>query len=388
MNKVEVSVVVPTKNEKVTIAQFIDWCNQGFTDAGVVGEIILVDNSTDETTEIANKMGARVISLQENGLGLAYRAAQGEFKGKFVILGDADCTYDFRNIKPFISELERGFDFVIGNRFKGRIQKKAMPWHHQYFGSPATSFIFKQGLGLPTGDIHCGMRAMTQELFNALPFLEPGWEYATEMIISARNLDAKITEIPIEFFKEPVGRVSHHKRSSWLSPFKAGWGTLRVTTTYLIDRVFVIPGAFLLAITAILNTMIFISPQKFLTYFKIGLLAQSILVFISSIGAFAFTTGILARFAYRRKLTSLNRLAKSKFAQHVFSTLVIATLVELGLLLKVLYAWLSSFGEAAENFESSYTLISGWFSFTSIFFCILCLAIASLIGNHAQKFRR
>lgn len=126
----------------------------------------------------------------------------------------------------------------------------------------------------------------------------------------------------------------------------------------------------------------------FLANFNIGLLAQSILVFISSIGAFAFTTGILARFAYRRKLTSLDRIAKSKFAQRIFSVFVIATLVELGLSLKVLYKWLSSLEEAAENFEYSYTLISSWCSFTSVYFCILCLAIASLIGNHAQKFKR
>ena len=388
MRNIDISIVVPTKNEQITVTEFVSWCFEGFSRANMLGEVILADSSTDNTDQIAKSLGAKVIKVKEHGLGRAYQAVQGHVNGKYIILGDADCTYDFRNIGPFITELEKGFDFVIGNRFNGKIHKGAMPWHHQYFGSPVTSFVFKFGLGLPTGDIHCGMRAMSKDLFNALPFLEPGWEYATEMIVSARNLDAKIIEIPIEFFKEPVGRVSHHKRASWLSPFKAGWGTLRVTTTYLIDRVFVVPGSILLAASTLLNSLIFVSPQTFLTHFKLGLLAQSILVFISSIGAFAFTTGILARFAYRRKLTSLNRIAKSNFAHRIFAFLVLATIIELALTFSVLYSWLASFRKASEKFEYSYTLISGWFSFTSIFFCILCLAIASLIGNHAQKFKR
>lgn len=387
-NMIDVSIVVPTKNESITVAQFIHWCNEGFTRAGVTGEIILVDNSSDNTPHLARALGAKVIELKKNGLGVAYQAAQKKIKGKYVVLGDADCTYDFRKISPFISALDDGYDFVLGNRFKGKIEKGSMPLHHQYFGSPATSFIFKFGLGLPTGDIHCGMRAMTQELFNSLPFLELGWEYATEMIVSARNLDAKITEIPIDFYKEPAGRVSHHKRSSWLSPFRAGWGTLRVTTTYLIDRIFVIPGLILLFISTALNAAIFIFPNSLLSFFKVGLLAQSILVFVSSIGAFAFTTGILARFAYRRKLNSMTRIAKSNFAQRIFSLLVATALIELVLSLLVFFKWVNSLDQNIGNFNYSYTLISGWFSFTSIFFCILCLAIASLIGNHAQKFKR
>jgi hypothetical protein len=208
------------------------------------------------------------------------------------------------------------------------------------------------------------------------------------MIVSARNLDAKITEIPIEFYKEPSGRVSHHRRSSWLSPFKAGWGTLRVTTTYLIDRIFVVPGLSLLAISTILNVLIFISPKNLVNFFNVGLLAQSILVFISSIGAFAFTTGILARFAYRRKLNSMNKIANSVFAQRIFTLFVVSALIELVLLLFVLFRWLDSLGDNSQKFEYAYTLISGWFSFTSIFLCILCLAMSSLIGNHAQKFKK
>ena len=385
---IDVTIIVPTKNEMVTVANFIKWCHEGFLKSGLNGEIILVDNSEDETRKIAESLGAKVIVVEESGLGNAYRAAQGKALGRYVILGDADCTYDFRNLNPFLVALDSGYDFVMGNRFTGQIQKDAMPFHHQYFGSPATSFIFKYGLGLPTGDIHCGMRAMTRELYDSLPFLESGWEYATEMIVSARNLEAKMCEVPISFFKEPEGRVSHHRRSSWLSPFRAGWGTLRVTATYLIDRVFVIPGLIVLFMSSALNILIAVFRDLFLDSFNLGLLAQSILMFTSSIGAFMLTTGLLSRFAYRRELNSLNFLAKSKTASRLFSAVVMATIIELSFTALVFYDWAQ--GLRAQISEVLYDprLVSSWLSFTSLYLCIVSISIASLIGNHAHKFRR
>ncbi len=388
VENVDISVIVPTKNEQITVGNFIKWCQEGFIKAGLNGEIILVDNSEDETREIAESLGAKVIVVQESGLGNAYRAAQGKALGNFVILGDADCTYDFRNLGPFLTALNSGYDFVIGNRFTGQIEKGAMPFHHQYFGSPATSFVFKYGLGLPTGDIHCGMRAMTTELYDSLPFLEGSWEYATEMIVSARNLNAKMTEVPIDFFKEPEGRVSHHRRSSWLSPFRAGWGTLRVTATYLIDRVFVIPGAIVLFAATFINVLISIFSESFLKTLNLGLLAQSILMFVTSIGAFMLTTGLLSRFAYRRELNSLNILAKGKIASRLFSTLVAATTVELAITFLVFIDWVQGLGATISEAIYDPRLVSVWLSFTSLYLCIVSLSIASLIGNHARKFRR
>ena len=385
---IDVTIIVPTKNEMVTVANFIKWCHEGFLKSGLNGEIILVDNSEDETRKIAESLGAKVIVVEESGLGNAYRAAQGKALGRYVILGDADCTYDFRNLNPFLVALDSGYDFVMGNRFTGQIQKDAMPFHHQYFGSTATSFIFKYGLGLPTGDIHCGMRAMTRELYDSLPFLESGWEYATEMIVSARNLEAKMCVVPISFFNEPEGRVSHHRRSSWLSPFRAGWGTLRVTATYLIDRVFVIPGLIVLFMSSALNILIAVFRDLFLDSFNLGLLAQSILMFTSSIGAFMLTTGLLSRFAYRRELNSLNFLAKSKTASRLFSAVVMATIIELSFTALVFYDWAQ--GLRAQISEVLYDprLVSSWLSFTSLYLCIVSISIASLIGNHAHKFRR
>jgi glycosyltransferase involved in cell wall biosynthesis len=388
VENVDVSVIVPTKNEQITVGSFIKWCREGFLKAGLNGEIIFVDNSEDKTREIAESLGAKVIIVNQSGLGNAYRAAQGKALGEYVILGDADCTYDFRNLKPFLTVLDSGFDFVIGNRFKGQIEKGAMPFHHQYFGSPATSFVFKYGLGLPTGDIHCGMRAMTRDLYDSLPFLEGGWEYATEMIVSARNLNAKMAEVPINFFKEPEGRVSHHRRSSWLSPFRAGWGTLRVTATYLIDRVFVVPGLVVLAASSAINVLISAFRESFLKTLNLGLLAQSILMFASSIGAFMLTTGLLSRFAYRRELSSLNLLAKSKISSRLFSILVLATMIELTITWLVFYGWVQGLSAKVSQAVFHPDLVSLWLSFTSVYLCVVSVSIASLIGNHAHKFRK
>jgi len=388
MRNIDVSIIVPTMNEELSASQFISWCKEGFNKLDLNGEIIFLDSSTDKTPEIARKLGVKVVDVTERGLGNAYRAGKSVPTGKFVILGDADCTYDFRNIAPFILKLDQGFDLVLGNRFKGRIEKGAMPKHHQYFGSPGTSLFFRYALGIPTSDIHCGMRAMTLDLYKSLPFIESGWEYATEMIVSARNLDAKITEIPIEFFKEPEGRLSHHKRSSWLSPFRAGWGTLRVTVTYLVDRLFVVPGGLILAGSSILNLVTTLFQERILETLRVGLLSQSILMFISSIGAFMLTTGLLARFAYRRKLASLNFIANNRVSSRLFTSLIAATLIEVVLSLSVLLSWIRTLRLDPAKFVYDSNLISSWLSFTSLYLCVLSLSIASLIGNHAQKLQR
>ena len=327
--QIDVSVVVPTMNEEVTARQFINWCRQGFASSNIEGEIIFLDSSTDNTPEIARELGVKIVHVSERGLGNAYRAGKGIPKGRFVILGDADCTYDFRDIGPFVEKLEQGFDLVLGNRFKGRIEKGAMPIHHQYFGSPGTSLFFKYALGIPTGDIHCGMRAMTVELYNSLPFLEPGWEYATEMIISARNEGATITEIPVAFFKEPAGRLSHHKRASWTSPFKAGWGTLRVTFTYLFDRIFVLPGLFIGALGTLSNVAVSSSPDSVLEKLQLGFLAQTMLLSLTILGSGAFALGSISQFAYRRKNPISSGLVQKKTAKNLFTFWMFLTFIEI-----------------------------------------------------------
>jgi glycosyltransferase involved in cell wall biosynthesis len=243
----DVSVLIPTKNEELVISQFIDWCEEGFREAGVTGEIVLADNSQDRTAEIAISRGVTVIKVHEAGVGRAYRVAAPYVTGKVVILGDADCTYDFRKITPFLKSIEAGSDFVIGSRFRGKIQKRSMPIHHRYFGSPLTTLFFDLVHGVRYSDIHCGMRAMKLEVFKQLIPQESGWQYASEMLARARHLGITSSEVPINFFVAPNQRLSHLKRGGWKVPFQEGIGTLVTALKYASDRLF-----HLIGITALL----------------------------------------------------------------------------------------------------------------------------------------
>jgi glycosyltransferase involved in cell wall biosynthesis len=236
-----VTILIPTLNEEITILRFIDWVHQGLQNASISGEILIVDSSTDQTPYLAWESGVRVLRLPKKGLGNAYKSAIPYIRGEYVILGDADCTYDFREIESFLKELQNGSDFVMGNRFRGIIEKKSMPKLHQYFGTPATSWLLRTLHSLPFGDIHCGMRALSYDLYKSLPFDEPGWEYAPEMVIRAGQRAHRISEVPINFYKEPEGRLSHFRRGkfAWISPIRAGLGSIRVTLIHALDKILI-----------------------------------------------------------------------------------------------------------------------------------------------------
>jgi hypothetical protein len=227
-----VSLVIPSLNEEITIGLFIEWCRQGLEKANISGEILIVDSSTDRTSEIVVKKGARVLKVPRRGLGRAYIDAMPYIRGKYVILGDCDCTYDFREIDLFLKEFEKGAEFVMGSRFKGTIENGAMPPLHRFFGTPLTTWILNFLYGCRFSDIHCGMRGLTLDAFRKINLQSESWEYASEMIIKAVSLNLRTSEIPIHFLKDREGRVSHHKRMGWLSPWIAGWQSLRAFFIY------------------------------------------------------------------------------------------------------------------------------------------------------------
>jgi glycosyltransferase involved in cell wall biosynthesis len=249
----EFSIVIPALNEHITIGEFVDWCKEGLAKAGVAGEILIVDSSTDGTPQIALSHGARVLRTLKRGLGRAYIDALPYVRGRYVILGDCDLTYDFREIGPFVDRLREGYEFVMGSRFKGSIEPGAMPKLHRYFGTPATNFAFNAVNGTKYSDIHCGMRGMTLDLLKRINLTSQGWDYAPEMIAKAEALHARAVDVPIKFYKDREGRTSHHKRAPWYSPWMAGWHSLRVTFVFGAERVlvplafsFIALGAFLM----------------------------------------------------------------------------------------------------------------------------------------------
>jgi len=257
MSDKKVSIVVPALNEELTIGEFIGWCKEGLEKARVEGEIIIVDSSTDRTPEIAESMGARVLRVPKRGLGQAYIDAIPEIKGDYVIMGDCDCTYDFREIGNFIEKLDEGYEYVMGTRMKGYIEKDAMPKLHQYFGTPLTTKILNAVYGSKYSDIHCGMRGMTLDALKRISLQSSSWEYASEMVLKSIKLRLKVTEVPIRFYKDREGRLSHHKRTGWFSPWLAGWINLRVMLEYTPQTFLKIPGVLMSIIGFVLTAIVF-----------------------------------------------------------------------------------------------------------------------------------
>ena len=242
---VQLSIVVPALNEQVTIGEFVDWCRQGLAQAGVTGQILIVDSSTDETPEIALARGAEVLRVPKRGLGRAYIDALPHIRGKWVIMGDADLTYDFRELAPFVARFREGYEMVMGSRFRGHIEAGAMPGLHRYFGTPLTTWMLNRIYHSRFSDIHCGMRGMTMAALRRINLRSQSWEYASEMVLKAAMLELRIAEVPVRFYKDRAGRLSHHRRAGWLSPWLAGWINLKVMLVYSPDRFTYVPGLLL-----------------------------------------------------------------------------------------------------------------------------------------------
>lgn len=255
-DRVEVSIVVPCLNEELTVGTFVDWCLEGLAQAGVTGEVLIVDSSTDRSPEIAQEHGARVLTVPLRGLGRAYIDAIPHIRGDIVIMGDCDLTYDFRELDGFVRAVQDGHDFVMGTRTKGYIEPAAMPKLHRYFGSPATTWIFNRIYGTRFSDIHCGMRAMTLDALRQMRLESQGWEYASEMILKAHKRRFRTTEVPVRFYKDPPGRESHLVRSGWTEPWKAGWNSLRVMFLYAPDFFLLWPGAVMLVLGVLLAAVL------------------------------------------------------------------------------------------------------------------------------------
>jgi glycosyltransferase involved in cell wall biosynthesis len=244
----ELSIVIPALDEELAIAEFVEWCKEGLGKAGVAGEILIVDSSADRTAEIALASGARVLKTPKRGLGRAYIDALPFIRGRYVLMGDADCTYDFRELAPFVERMREGYEFVMGSRWKGYIEPGSMPRLHRYLGTPVTTWILNVVYSSDFSDIHCGMRGITRDALERMDLQSQSWEYASEMVLKSVHMRLHTAEVPVRFLKDPEGRDSHHKREGWLSPFKAAWINLRAMFVYGVEFFVFKPGLIALAL--------------------------------------------------------------------------------------------------------------------------------------------
>jgi len=244
---VELSVVMPCLNEAETLATCIGKAQAAFEECGCTGEVIVADNgSEDGSPSIAEDRGARVIHVAERGYGNALMAGIAAARGRFVIMGDADDSYDFREIPQFVEKLRAGNDLVQGCRLPGgggRVMPGAMPFLHRWLGNPLLSGLARMMFKLPIRDIYCGMRGFTRSHYDKLEQRCTGMEFATEMIIRSSMQGARIAEVPITL--HPDGRKSHGPH---LRTFRDGWRTLRFFLLYSPRWVFLLPGLLLLAL--------------------------------------------------------------------------------------------------------------------------------------------
>ena len=238
---VEVSVVIPCLNEAESVGICIDEARQAFADLRIRGEVVVADNgSTDGSQQIAVSHGARVVSVQQKGYGSALLGGISAAEGRYVIMGDADGTYDFSSIGPFVHKLREGYDLVIGNRFLGGIEKGAMPALHRYFGNAVLTGLGRLFFHSPVGDFHCGMRAFSKESVERMDLRTTGMEFASEMVVKATLLNMRVAEVPTTLSKSLRTRPPH------LRTWRDGWRHLRFLLLYSPRWLFFYPGLVLM----------------------------------------------------------------------------------------------------------------------------------------------
>src|ERR1700687_1494634 len=248
---------MPCLNEAETLATCIQKARRAIEKDGLSAEIIVADNgSTDGSQVIASELGARVVPVARKGYGSALIGGINAARGRFVIMGDADDSYDFTSIAPLIDKLREGFDLVVGNRFRGGIEAGAMPWSHRWVGNPVLTFISRVFFHTPVGDAHCGLRGFRKDAYEEMRLRATGMEFASEMVIKASLKRMRITEVAVKL--RPDGRT----RAPHLRTWRDGWRHLRFMLLFSPRWLFLYPGAVLLAAGVVLSLLLLPGPLR------------------------------------------------------------------------------------------------------------------------------
>lgn len=234
----ELTILMPCLNEAETLGTCVRKAMDYLARSGIAGEVLVADNgSTDGSQAIAESLGARVVAVPERGYGAALIAGIAAARGRFVIMGDSDDSYDFTALDPFVAKLREGYELVMGNRFKGGIKPGAMPPLHRYLGNPVLSTIGRLFFGSPVGDFHCGLRGFDRDAMRRLELRAPGMEFASEMVVKATVQGLRIAEVPTTL--SPDGRSRPPHLRSW----RDGWRHLRFLLVFCPRWLFLYPGA-------------------------------------------------------------------------------------------------------------------------------------------------
>ena len=249
---------MPCLNEAETLAICITKA-QSFIDTNAIkGEVVIADNgSNDGSIDIAKSLNAKVVNAEQKGYGSALKAGIEAANGKYIIMGDADDSYDFNTLMPYVTELRNGKDLVMGNRFKGGIEKDAMPFLHKYLGNPVLSFIGRLFFKINIGDFHCGLRGFSKSAYNQMNLKTSGMEFASEMVVKSKLNNLSIAEVPTKLHKDGRTRAPH------LKTWSDGWRHLRFLMLYAPNWLFLFPGILLVLVGLIMSIVLVINPIEF-----------------------------------------------------------------------------------------------------------------------------
>lgn len=306
----ELSVVMPCLDEAETIGTCIRKARAFLDSRGIDGEIVIGDNgSTDGSQEIARSLGARVVDVSVRGYGAALYHASRAARGRYVIMGDSDDSYDFAALDPFLARLRGGCDLVMGNRFQGGIAPGAMPWKNRHLGNPVLSGVGRLFFGCPARDFHCGLRGYSREAFDRMDLRTTGMEFASEMVIKATLMGMRVVEVPTTLSPDGRSRPPH------LRPWRDGWRHLRFMLLYSPDWLFLYPGIALLLGGLATGLWLWSGPRRLgsvvldvhtLLYAAIAIiLGFQAISFAAFARTFAGAEGLLPSDGWHRRLTGL-----------------------------------------------------------------------------------
>ena len=355
----ELTILMPCLNEAETLAVCIRKARGYLERSGVRGEVLIADNgSTDGSQQIATDEGARVVDVPEKGYGAALMGGIEAARGTYVIMGDADDSYDFANLDAFVAELRQGRALVMGNRFKGGIAPGAMPWHHKYIGNPVLSFLGKLFFKTRASDFHCGLRGFNRQAALDLGLRTTGMEFASEMLVKATLSGLPISEVPTTL--KPDGRT----RPPHLRSFRDGWRHLRFLLLFSPRWLFLYPGLFLLALGLFFGALTIRGPQQITPTLVLDLntflaSAMALLLGIQAVSFALIGRRFASRYGFIPKSQTFDRILEALTLERFLIAAAVLIVIGFGALGWAVVTWATAgFGELNDGIVSRFMIVA------------------------------
>lgn len=369
---IELTILMPCLNEAETVAVCVSKARLFLERSGICGEVLVADNgSVDGSQQKAVAAGARVVDVKNRGYGAALQGGVDAALGRYVIMGDADDSYDFSALDGFVEELRKGADLVMGNRFRGGIAPKAMPVLHRYLGNPVLSFLGRLLYRTHIGDFHCGLRGFSRQRILDLKLKSPGMEFASEMVMKACMSDYSVVEVPTSLMPDGRGRPPH------LNTWRDGWRHLKLLLSYGPDHLFIAPALLLLCVGLVLLCVLARGPLQ-VAGFYVGAHFLALGSLLSLVGVNVLVFGILAKLVAVKKIPSSSTRLTDYFLtqyklEHGLILGLVPFLVGCAIDGALLYRWITQAGQPMDD-----TVHMAFFA-SSLVAIGFCLMLASFL---------